>query len=69
MFTVLISTEYLIHMYFLSKNICIYMYVIFDYQSFNNTLTKGIVSFEQLGPDLQSSIHVLTAVWVLIDPL
>ena len=33
---------------FFSKNISIY--AIFDDQSFNNTLTNDIVSFEQLGP-------------------
>ena len=36
---------------FFSKNISIY--AIFNDQSFNNTLTKDIVSFEQLGPELQ----------------
>ena len=33
---------------FFSKNISIY--AIFNAQSFNDTLTKDIVSFEQLGP-------------------
>ena len=33
---------------FFSKNISIY--AIFNDQSFNNTLTNNIVSFEQLGP-------------------
>ena len=33
---------------FSSKNICVY--TIFNDQSFNNTLTNGIVSFEQQGP-------------------
>ena len=33
---------------FFSKNIRIY--AIFNYQSFNDTLTNDIVSFEQLGP-------------------
>ena len=28
------------------------MYVIFNDQRFNNTLTNNIVSFEQLGPDV-----------------
>ena len=38
--------------HFFSKNISIYtvVYAIFNDQSFNNTLAKGIVSFEQLGP-------------------
>ena len=36
-----------------SKNISIYMYAIFSDQSFNDTLTNNIVSFEQLGLDLQ----------------
>ena len=35
--------------YFFSKNISIY--AIFNNQSFNDTLTNDIVSFEQLGPD------------------
>ena len=34
--------------FFFSKNINIY--AIFNDQSFNYTLTKDIVSFEQLGP-------------------
>ena len=34
--------------YFFSKNISIY--AIFNDQSFNDTLTNDIVSFEQLGP-------------------
>ena len=33
---------------FFSKNICIYG--IFNDQSFNETLTNDIVSFEQMGP-------------------
>ena len=36
---------------FFNKNISIY--AIFNDQSFNNTLTKDIFSFEQLGPDVQ----------------
>ena len=35
--------------HFSSKNISVY--VIFNDQSFNNTLTNNIVSFEQLGSD------------------
>ena len=35
--------------YFFTKNISIY--AIFNDQNFNDTLTNGIVSFEQLGPD------------------
>ena len=34
---------------FFSKNISIYS--VFNEQSFNDTLTNDIVSFEQLGPD------------------
>ena len=33
---------------FSAKNIC--LYAIFNDQSFNDTLTNGMVSFEQLGP-------------------
>ena len=36
--------------FFFSKNIIVY--AIFNDQSFNDTLTNNIVSFEQLGPDL-----------------
>ena len=36
--------------HFFSKNISIY--AIFNDQSFNNTLTNDIISFEQLGPDV-----------------
>ena len=36
--------------FFFSKNISIY--AIFSDQSFNDTLTKDIVSFEQLGPGI-----------------
>ena len=32
-----------------SKNISVY--ATFNYQSFNDTLTNGIISFEQLGQD------------------
>ena len=35
---------------FLSKNVSVY--AIFNDQSFNNTLTNNIVSFEQLGPGI-----------------
>ena len=35
---------------FFSKNISIY--VVFNDQSFNNTLTNDIISFKQLGPDV-----------------
>ena len=35
--------------HFFSKNISVY--AIFNDQSFNNTLTKDIISFEQLDPD------------------
>ena len=34
--------------FFFSYNISVY--AIFNYQSFNDTLTNDIVSFEQLGP-------------------
>ena len=35
---------------FFSKNIS--KYAVFNDQSFNDTLTKDIVSFEQLGPEM-----------------
>ena len=37
-------------MQFFSKNISIY--AIFNDQSFKDTLTNNIISFEQLGPDI-----------------
>ena len=43
---------------FFSKTISIY--AIFNDQSFNDTLTKGIVSFEQLGPDVLYAILLET---------
>ena len=41
--------------FFFSKNISIY--AIFNDQSFNDTLTNDIVSFEQLGPDHCAHLH------------
>ena len=38
---------------FFSKNLSIYSYAILNDQSFNDTLTNDIVSFEQLGPDCE----------------
>ena len=32
-------------------------YAIFNYQSFNDTLTNDIVSFEQLGPDHRDHVY------------
>ena len=40
--------------HFFSKNISIY--VIFNDQTFNDTLTNDIVSFEQLGPGFQDFV-------------
>ena len=40
--------------HFSSKNNSIYMYAIFNDQSFNDTLTNDIVSFKQLGPGQRS---------------
>ena len=40
---------------FFSKNISIY--VIFNDQRFNDTLTNDIVSFEQLGPDVYTTLY------------
>ena len=44
--------------FFFSKNISVY--AIFNDQSFNNTLTINIISFEQLGPDILSWFQILT---------
>ena len=43
--------------HFLSKNIS--EYAIFNDQSFNNMLTKNIISFEQLGHDVRYWSEVL----------
>ena len=47
--------------HFFSKNISIY--AIFSNQSFNDTLTNDIVSFEQLGPDSAESRRVVVSYW------
>ena len=44
--------------FFFSKNISIY--AIFSDQSFNDTLTKDIVSFEQLGPGILKIMFLLS---------
>ena len=60
--TVLVSTISISQLFFLKKNVKSYshfpskknsVYAIFNGQSFNDTLTNDIVSFEQLGPDEQ----------------
>ena len=51
-------------MYFFSKNISVY--AIFNDQSFNDTLTNDIVSFEQLGPDQQAEICSLISNFVIL---
>ena len=48
-----------IHIFF-SKNISIY--AIFNDQSFNDTITIDIVSFEQLGPEFMLQITLLLTV-------
>ena len=50
--------------HFFSKNISVY--AIFDYQSFNDTLTNDIVSFEQLGPVLVLAVPRRPSVAVLL---
>ena len=42
-----------------SKNISVY--AIFNDQSFNNTLTNDIVSFEQLGPGRNGRVVVISS--------
>ena len=42
--------------HFSSKHISVY--AVFDEQSFNETLTNDIVSFEQLGPEVRSTNHL-----------
>ena len=41
--------------HFFSKNISVYAK--FNDQSFNNTLTNSIISFEQLGPEVQYNLN------------
>ena len=43
--------------FFFNKNISVY--AIFNDQSFNDTLTNDIVSFEQLGPDQSARYSVI----------
>ena len=52
------------YLLFFSKNISIY--VINNDQSFNDTLTNDIVSFNQLGPDIFLTSHEKHTLWVLI---
>ena len=49
--------------HFFYKNISIY--AIFNDQSFNNTLTNDIVSFEQLGPVVQSVVSLTSSLRVI----
>ena len=44
---------------FFSKNIR--LYAVFNDQSFNDTLTNDIVSFELLGPECQSVVLAISA--------
>ena len=55
------------HMFF-SKNIIVY--AIFNDQSFNDTLTNDIVSFEQLGPGYQHvtwMLRLAISVWFITN--
>ena len=47
---------------FFSKNISVY--AILNGQSFNDTLTNDIVSFEQLSPDLLSWSEDVHIIWI-----
>ena len=54
---------------FFRKNISIHVYAIFNDQSFNNTLTNDIISFEQLGPgQTDLSTKTVQANFKLSDP-
>ena len=50
--------------HFFSKNISIYMYAIFNDQSFNDTLTNNIISFEQLVPDKPAHLCNLSTTFI-----
>ena len=59
----------LLTFFFSTKNISIY--AIFNDQSFNDTLTNDIVSFEQLGPDLvkyKDTLSRETTVKIVLSP-
>ena len=47
---------------FFSKNISVH--AIFNDQTFNNTLTNDIISFEQLGPDKYNKMSLLNGVYI-----
>ena len=49
------------HIFFFSKNVSVYAIV--NDQSFNDTLTNDIVSFEQLGPGFQFVDYFLATFW------
>ena len=49
--------------YFFSKTIS--EYAIFNDQSFNDTLINDIISFEQLGPVVQSIVSLTSSLWVI----
>ena len=50
--------------HFVSKNISIYaIYAIFNDQSFNDTLTNDIISFEQLGPGSCANITWFSGIY------
>ena len=51
--------------FFFSKNIS--KYAVFNDQSFNDTLTNDIVSFEKLGPDLQTAMSNGIYVRIILD--
>ena len=59
--------------HYFSKNISVY--AIFNYQSFNDTLTEDIVSFEQLGPGVYFAVawtgedNVLRGYLILSGPM
>ena len=52
--------------HFFSKNISVY--AIFNDQSFNDTLTNDIVSFEQLGPDSYLMTSLVLNNWAQTGP-
>ena len=67
MLTVLVTTAANSQVFLLKQNVSyshlffsktIIVYAIFDDQRFNDTLTNGIVSFEQLGPEVFKHINM-----------
>ena len=70
MLTVLVSTISNSQIFLLKKKVSPFsknksVYAVFNDQSFNNTLTDNIVSFEQLGPVVQSIVSLTSSLRII----